>query len=424
MSAAQQSTASNLQKAVQSPFQSARASELGFVPERLARIAPFYQQHYIDNGKLPCVQISIGRRGQLAYQCSLGKMGFEDTRPLASDAIFRIYSMTKPMTSVAFMMLVEEGKVALDDPVSKYIPEFASLGVYVSGKLGSFVTKPLDRPMLVLDVLRHTTGFTYGFQARTAVDAAYRELGLMEPKAKGDLKAFIQTLATVPLEFSPGTAWNYGVSTDVLGYLLQVIEGKPLEQVLQERLIAPLGMKDTGFSAPADQGHRIPSLYFMSPEGIKLAEDPRRSSYLDKRELISGGGGLVSTSADYFRFCHMLMNGGHLEGKRYISRKVIDMMMSNHLPGGKDLPDLSVSMFSESIFQGVGFGLGFSVVRDPNLTMIPGSAGEAAWGGIASTAFFLDRKEDLFAIFMTQLMPSSTYPVRRQLRTLIYSALA
>ncbi len=404
-------------------FISPQAQALGFLPERLERIAPFFQERYLDPGKLPCAQLLIARRGELAYRCSLGTMGFEDQRPLAEDAIFRIYSITKPMTSVVFMMLVEEGKVALDEPVSKYIPEFANLAVYVSGSLGNFITKPCERPMQVIDLLRHTSGFTYGFQQRTPVDAAYRQLNVVGVDRSGSLQDMINTLADLPLEFSPGSAWNYSVSTDVLGYLIQVIEGQPFEQVLQQRLIAPLKMKDTGFTVPLDQAHRIPSLYAMTAQGIKVTDNKGPSIYTQQPSLASGGGGLASTSADYFRFCSMLINGGALEGTRYLSNKVVHMMRTNHLPGGKDLPALSVSMFSETIFSGVGFGLGFSVVLDPTLTLLPGSAGEAAWGGIASTAFFLDPKEELLAIFMTQLMPSSTYPLRRQLRTLVYAAL-
>ncbi len=403
---------------------SPRADSLGFDPERLARIAPFLQSTYLDKGRLPCAQVLIARKGEVAYQCTLGVLGIEERKPLPENAIFRIYSMTKPLTSAAFMMLVEEGKVSLDDPVTKFIPEFAKLGVYAGGKLGSFQTTPLKRPMLMIDLMRHTSGLTYGFQQRSEVDAAYRELDIVGVSRKGNLQEMIDKLAGIPLEFSPGTAWNYGVSTDVIGYLVGKISGMPFDEFVQKRLLDPLGMVDTHFQLPQDKVSRFPNLYVATPEGgLQLADAAGKSDFLSPAVLVSGGGGLVSTTADYFRFCKMMNQGGELEGRRYLGRKTIELMQSNHIPGGKDLPEVSVSMFSESIFNGVGFGLGFSVVRDPAQTMIPGSVGECAWGGIASTAFWLDPKEDLFAIFMTQLMPSSTYPVRRQLRTLVYAAL-
>jgi CubicO group peptidase (beta-lactamase class C family) len=396
----------------------------GFNPESLERIAPFLQKNYIDTGRLPCAQVLVARGGEALYECSIGYMGVEEKRPLIDDALFRIYSMTKPLTSVAFMMLVEEGRVLLDEPVARYIPQFAKLEVYESGKLGSFKTRPVDRPMIMLDLMRHTSGFTYGFQARTAVDAAYRELDVGGVNRNGSLETMIEKLATLPLEFSPGSAWNYSVSTDVLGYLVGKISGQSFESFLQERLLSPLGMHDTHFQLPQSKISRFTHCYAATPEGgMKLVDTAATSAYLAPAEMVSGGGGLLSTTADYFRFCKMMNQGGHLDGKHYIGRKTIELMQSNHLPGGKDLPQMSVSMFSEAVFNGLGFGLGFSVVTDPAKTMIPGSVGECAWGGMASTAFWLDPKEDLFAIFMTQLMPSSTYAVRRQLRTMVYSAL-
>jgi CubicO group peptidase (beta-lactamase class C family) len=404
---------------------SPQAQARGFIPERLALIAPFLQSNYIDTERLPCAQLLIARGGEAVYECSIGYMGIEEKKPLLEDALFRIYSMTKPLTSVAFMMLLEEGRVALDDPVSRYIPEFAKLEVYESGALGSFKTRPVDRPMIILDLLRHTSGFTYGFQARTEVDAAYRALDLGGVNRNGSLQTMIEKLATLPLEFSPGSAWNYSVSTDMLGYLVGKISGQSFESFLQERLLIPLGMTDTHFQLPESKIARFTNCYSATPQGgMNLVDSAAKSAYLAPAEMVSGGGGLISTTDDYFRFCKMMNQGGHLDGKRYLGRKTIELMQSNHLPGGKDLPELSISMFSESVFNGVGFGLGFSVVKDPAKTMIPGSVGEAAWGGMASTAFWLDPKEDMFAIFMTQLMPSSAYPVRRQLRTMVYSALA
>ena len=403
---------------------SSRAYTLGFDPLRLSKIIPFLQEKYIDSGRLPCAQVLVARKGETVFECSLGQMSVEQKTPLQSDSIFRVYSMTKPLTSVAFMMLVEEGKVSLDEPVSKYIPEFAGLQVYESGSLGSFVTNPCQRPMQIIDLLRHTSGLTYGFQMRSPVDAAYRELKLGEVATAGTLDQMIAKLSTIPLEFSPGTAWNYSVSTDVLGYLVGKISGEPFETFLQNRILQPLRMLDTDFYVPAAKAHRFADCYLATAEGgMKLVDSVAKSPYMRAPGFVSGGGGLVSTSADYARFCTMMLRGGELDGKRYLGRKTVELMQSNHLPDGKNLPDLSVSMFSESIFNGVGFGLGFSVVNNPAATMIAGSVGESAWGGMASTAFWLDPQEELFAIFMTQLIPSSTYPVRRQLRTMIYASL-
>jgi CubicO group peptidase (beta-lactamase class C family) len=332
--------------------------------------------------------------------------------------------MTKPITSVAFMMLVEEGLVALDDPVHKFIPEWRDLSVYAGGALGAFRTERPQRPMLMVDVLRHTTGLTYGFQFRTNVDAAYRSLGLGEFHGKLSLDETIKALATVPLEFSPGTAWNYGVSTDVLGYLVGKISGVPFERCLHERIFKPLQMIDTDFYVPASKAARFAACYSAAPDArMKLADDPTSSPYLKPPALHSGGAGLVSTAADYLRFGQMLLNGGELDGARLLSPKTIQLMTQNHLPGKKELPELSRSMFSEAMYNGVGFGLGFAVTIDQPRTMILGSNGEFTWGGMASTLFWVDPREELVGIFLTQLMPSSTYSVRRELRTLTYAAM-
>jgi CubicO group peptidase (beta-lactamase class C family) len=234
----------------------------------------------------------------------------------------------------------------------------------------------------------------------------------------------IDDLAQIPLEFSPGEAWNYSVSTDVLGYLVEKISGKPFEQFLQERIFGPLGMNDTGFFVAPEKAHRFAACYAADGKGgMTLYDDPTTSSFLSAPSLISGGGGLCSTAADYLTFCRALLNGGELGGIRLIGPKTLALMTTNHLPGGRDLTEMSKSLFSEATYAGVGFGLGFSVTMDPAKTLIPGSAGEYAWGGAATTSFWIDPAEDLIAIFMTQLLPSSAYPVRRELRTMIYSAI-
>lgn len=402
--------------------QMTRAKSLGFSAERLARIDR-HLQRYVDAGKYPCGQFLLCRQGQVAHQTLVGQQDPERGVPLAEDTVFRIYSMTKPVACVALMTLVEEGLIALDDPVARYIPEWKDLGVFSAG-IGPYLTTPPARPMQVVDLMRHTSGLTYGFQNRTNVDAAYRRLKVEAMNGGTDLEGMIQQLAKLPLEFSPGEAWNYSVSTDVVGYLVEKIAGKPLDQVLVERIFDPLKMFDTGFSVREDQRSRFAACYDAVPGGkMKLQDDPTTSPYLKAPDLLSGGGGLVSTAADYMRFANMLVNGGELEGARILAPKTIRLMASNHLPGGKDLTELSRSLFSESTNAGVGFGLGFAVVFDPPKTLIPCSMGEFYWGGAASTAFWVDPVEEVTAVFMTQLLPSSSYPIRRELRTLVYAAL-
>ncbi len=394
----------------------------GLSSERLSYIDHFLQTQYIDTGKLKGAVLLVARRGETAHLGVLGSMDAERRRPMRADTLFRIYSMTKPITSLAFMMLVEQGLVALDDPVSRYIPSWKSLGVYDGGFMETFRVKPCERPMLIVDLLRHTSGLTYGFQQRTNVDAAYRKLGLGEIETQGDLEQMIEALATLPLEFSPGTAWNYSVATDVLGYLIGKISGESFETFLRGRLFDPLGMTDTGFFVPPGEAGRLAACYSLTPKGVVLQDDPTKSSYLRPPSFISGGGGLVSTAQDYLRFCKMVLNRGELDGRRYVSPKTLQLMGANHLPGGKALIDMSRSLFSEAAYAGLGFGLGFSTTIDPAGTLIPATLGDLSWGGAASTAFWIDPKEELIAILMTQLLPSSAYPIRRQLRTLVYSA--
>lgn len=401
-----------------------KAERLGFSKARLERIDRFLQEKYVGPSRFPCAQFVLARGGEVVHQTLLGQQDPERGVPIAEDTVFRIYSMTKPVTSVALMSLVEEGLIALDDPVHRYIPDWKDLGVFSAGVNPVFATTPPERPMQVVDLLRHTSGLTYGFQNRTNVDAAYRKLKLSEAHGDDDLEGMIGRLSRLPLEFSPGEAWNYSVSTDVVGYLVQVVAGKPLDQVLRERIFEPLKMTDTGFHVRDDQRSRFAACYeAVLGGGMKLQDDPQKSPYLAPPKLLSGGGGLIGTAADYLRFANMLLNRGELDGARILAPKTVDLMASNHLPGGADLTELSRSLFSESTNAGVGFGLGFAVVFDPPQTLVPCSLGEFYWGGAASTAFWVDPLEDVTAVFMTQLLPSSTYPVRRELRTLVYSAL-
>jgi CubicO group peptidase (beta-lactamase class C family) len=397
---------------------------VGLSSDRLKRIDAFIQERYVAPGKLPCALVQVWRRGQLAHTTILGAADKERGLPLQADSLFRIYSMTKPITSIAFMMLVEEGKVALDDPVHRFIPSWKKLGVFQAGGAGAFMTRAVDQPMRILDLLRHTAGLTYGFQQRTNVDAAYRKLKLDGVDSEGGLEAFVETLGTVPLEFSPGEAWNYSVATDVLGYLVQVISGQPFDQFLKARIFDPLKMVDTGFFVPEGQRHRFTACYTLNPKGeVVLQDDPATSRYFSDPSVKSGGGGLVSTADDYMRFCRMLLNGGELDGARIVSPKTLKLMTLNHRPGGRELTEMSRSLFSETVFEGLGFGLGFAMTVDQARTRNLGSLGEYFWGGMASTAFWIDPVEDLAVVFMTQLIPSSAYPIRRELRTLVYAAL-
>jgi CubicO group peptidase (beta-lactamase class C family) len=392
-------------------------SELGFLPDRLERIGAHIQSKYLDTGKLPFGALLIGRGDEIAH---LWTSGVEE------NAIFRIMSMTKPITSIALMQLVEQGKIALSEPIAKYIPEFKDLGVFVAGG-GN--TPMISRPPLtaprVIDLMRHTAGFTYGFQERTNVDAAYRAQEL-DGWAKHDNDEFVAKLAKVPLEFDPGTCWNYSVSTDLVGIIVSRVSGMSLGEYFQQHIFAPLGMNDTGFTVATDKAGRIPAAYAWHPiEKMKLADKAgAESAWARAHKFQSGGGGLASTLADYHRFCRMLLNGGALDGVQIISPKTLELMTANHLPGGKDLTALSKSLFSEAEMAGVGFGLGFASIVDSAATMVPCSRGEYFWGGMYSTAFFVDPVEDIIMIFMTQLMPSSSYPIRREIKTMLYAALA
>jgi CubicO group peptidase (beta-lactamase class C family) len=407
----------------------------GMSKAALDRIEDHLKKRYIEAGRFPGTQLLVYRRGQLVHSSSQGFADLERKVPVKDDTIFRIYSMTKPITSVAFMMLVEEGRVALEEPVHKYIPEWKNLGVFQAGLMPAFLTRPPSRPMQIVDLMRHTSGLTYGFQQRSNVDAAYRELKLGEVDKAGTLQSMITDLGKIPLEFSPGEAWNYSVSTDVIGYLIGQITGQPFEQFLKERIFDPLEMKDTGFFVAPAKAHRLAACYSASPQGamtfhaadrtggLTLQDDPVTSSFLSPPSFISGGGGLCSTAADYLTFCRALLNGGEFGGVRLIGPKTLALMTSNHLPGGRTLPELSRSLFSEATYHGIGFGLGFSVTLDPAQTLIPGSRGEYAWGGAATTSFWIDPAEELIAIFMTQVLPSTATAIRRELRTMIYAAI-
>jgi CubicO group peptidase (beta-lactamase class C family) len=405
-----------------------RAEEVGMSSERLARIERHLRERYIEEDRIAGAVTLVARRGQIAYLSAIGQSDRERRRPMSEDTLFRIYSMTKPITSVAMMMLIEEARCSLTDPVHRYIPAWEGLRVYRYGSHPAFQTEPTRRPMTIRDLMTHMSGLTYGFMMHDSVDAAYRRTGVSGGVPGEDrpstLKDMTDKLAGLPLLFSPGTRWNYSVSTDVLGYLVEVISGKRFDVFLRERIFDPLGMRHTDFNVPSGAVDRFAANYRRQANGaLALDDDPQTSPYLKEQTFFGGGGGLVSTAEDYRRFCQMLLNGGQYEGKRLITRKTIELMTSNHLPDGKDLSEVATGSFSETTNDGVGFGLGFAVVLDTAKRQTHGSNGEYYWGGAASTAFWIDPSEDLLVIFLVQLMPSSTYNFRGQLRSLVYGAI-
>src|SRR5712691_8671572 len=376
-------------------------------------------QGYIDERKLPGAISLVARRGRVVHFETYGNMDDERQKPMRADAIFRFYSMTKPIASVGLMMLYEEGRFQLDDPASKFIPEFADLKVL--GDDGSPRTPA--REMTVRDLLMHTSGLV-GRETVSPVGEAYRKAGFKGADSEGTLADMVQQLAQIPLQCDPGSRWIYGISTDLVGYLCEVLSGMPFDRYLEHRILGPLGMVDTGFSIPASDVDRLCALYAPqagSPR-YKLVDDPSTSAYTRPRTYFSGSGGLVSTAADYLRFCRMLANAGELDGVRILGPRTLDLMTLNHLPGGKDLATMAQNA-AETNREGQGFGLGFAVLLDQTVAQIIGTPGEYYWGGAASTAFFVNPKEDLIMLFLTQLRPSSTYPIRRELRTTLYSSI-
>jgi CubicO group peptidase (beta-lactamase class C family) len=395
----------------------------GMSESRLERITEHLVGKYVAPGKLAGCQITVVRGGHLAYQRSLGFMDRERERPTEDDAIFRIYSMTKPIASVALMQLYERGMFQLADPVHRYIPEWRNLGVGEVQPDGTITTVKPPRPMSVKDVLMHTTGLPGGLFPGNPIDDAFAQ-ARRERSGGLTLEGVTALLAEHPLKFNPGTRWNYGLSTDIVGRLVEILTGDRFDDYLRREIFEPLAMVDTGFFVPEGSADRLAALYQFQPGNTpSLLEAPEQSRYLRPPTYLSGSGGLVSTTHDYVAFCQMLLNGGQLDGRRILGRKTLELMTRNHLPGGATLADLAIGGFGEAGFDGVGFGLGFAVGQGPGATAMAGSAGEFYWGGAASTAFWIDPVEDLFVVFMTQLLPSVAYPIRAELRALVYQAM-
>lgn len=399
----------------------ASPESVGLSSTRLKRIHAWMQK-YLDQKRLPGATTLVARQGQVVYCESLGYRDLETRQPMTPDTILRIYSMTKPITSVAAMMLYEEGYFQLDDPVAEFIPSFKDLQVYVSGTGDKVITEPLNRPMTIHDLLTHTSGLIYGFGDSGPLPELYKQSSTDFGTHDGKLADVVERLSKIPLSFQPGMRWNYGVSTDVLGRLVEIVSGRSLDDFLQNRILEPLNMQDTGFAIPAAKVDRLSALYeCIQEDNLFLLESPRNSPLIDTVQTFSGGSGLVSTLGDYFRFTELLRRKGELDGVRLLGCKTLAYMTRNHLPG--DLAAMGQPTFNETTYAGIGFGLGFSVMLDPVKAGVIGSPGEYAWGGYASTAFWIDPLEDLTVIFLTQLIPSSAYPIRRELRVLTYQAI-
>jgi CubicO group peptidase (beta-lactamase class C family) len=399
-------------------------TDVGLDAARLERIDAHFTR-YIDDGRLPGWQVLVARHGDVVYNRCRGWRNREAGTEFTPDTIVRLYSMTKPLTSVLAMMLHEEGRIGLKDPVSKYISEFADTAVYRSGSHLRPVTEPQVEPIRIWHLLTHMSGLTYGFHNTHPVDAMYRAAGFEWGSPAGaDLAECCAQWAQLPLVFQPGSEWNYGVSTDVLGRVVEVVEGKPLDEVMRDRITTPLGMVDTAFSVTDDERQgRLAQLYIPNPADLTAVAAPDVLARSTAPTMLSGGGGLFGTAQDYLQFCRMVAGGGSRGDVRLLGRHTVDYMGSNHLPGGADLEQVGRPLFAETSFDGVGFGLGYSIVVDPVANRVPSSVGEMAWGGAASTAFWIDPVEDLIVIFLTQLLPSSTHPIRPELKQLVYQAL-
>ncbi|HUD69059.1 MAG TPA: serine hydrolase domain-containing protein [Acidimicrobiales bacterium] len=396
---------------------------VGLDPERLSRIAPHFDAH-VKHGHFAGWLSAIGRDGQVAWVGHGGLRHEADDLAVTTDTIWRIYSMTKPVTSLAAMMLFEEGRFDLNDEVATWLPEFAAPEVYLEGDVEHPVTRPASGPIRVWHLLTHTAGLTYGFQHCHPVDAIYRHRGFEFGPRKGiDLAGAVEQFAAMPLVFDPGTAWNYSVATDVVGRLIEVWGEMPLDEFFATRIFEPLGMTDTGFFCPESSLDRLAELYVNGGGEAYRAGGAMSVAATRPPAMLSGGGGLVSTAHDYHRFATMLLQGGALGDVRLVAPSTIALMSTNFLPGGADLEALAQDSFSEVSMSGVGFGLGLSCVIDQARNRMPTSEGTVSWGGAASTTFWVDQAEDLTVVFFTQLLPSSTYPIRRELQRLVYQSI-
>ncbi len=409
--------------AVHTIEQTVEPREVGLDARQLQRLDRHFAR-YVDEGRLPGWHIVVTRDGEVAHSSVYGLRDVAAGAPVTPDTLWRIYSMTKPIISVAAMMLWEEGRFELTDEISRWLPEFADVRVYDKGSVTKPYSVPAVEPIRVWHLLTHTSGLTYGFLQTSVVDALYRAAGFdLMPLPGVDLEAACRQWASLPLLFQPGTRWGYGVSTDVLGRLVEVISGQRLDEFVAERILAPLGMTDTHWWVRSEDADRLAELYIPTSDGGIAPFAALGQQALAVPEMLAGGAGLISSAIDYHRFTQFLLAEGTVGGNRLLGSRTVRFMTRNHLPGGVDLAQLSAGGFAETIFDGVGFGLGFAVVLDPIPGRFPCTPGSYYWGGVASTAFWVDPTERLTVMLFTQLMPSSTYPLRPQLRQMVYSAL-
>ena len=399
-------------------------AEVGFDARRLARMDRHFQR-YVHDGRLPGWLVAVSRHGQLAHLATYGQRDMEAGLPVETDTIWRIYSMTKPITAVAALVLWEQGGFELNDPVRRYLPSFKAQRVWRGGSAVNPVTEPVTEAMRMWHLFTHTSGLTYGFLQSHPVDALYRKAGFEWGVPNGlDLAGVCEQLASLPLLFQPGTEWNYGMSTDVLGMVIESVTGEPFADFVQREVLDRLGMADTTWWVDEAQTDRLAALYIPNPATkLALRYDTMGNAALTAPSATMGGGGLCSTAGDYVRFAEMLRGRGAVDGTRVLAPATVDFMASNHLPGGVDLMQIGRPLFSETTFDGVGYGLGVSVTIDPVKAKVPGSVGDHGWGGAASTTYWVDPVQDLSVVFMTQLLPSDTHPIRSQLKQLVHAAL-
>jgi len=396
-------------------------AKLGFDPDRLARLKP-WMQHWVDEGKFPGAQCLIARHGQIAYCDQVGMADIESGKPWQRDTIARIYSMTKPITSVALMMLYEDALCQLDQPVDEFIPELADRQVLIEGATSIDQTRPAETRMTLHHLLNHTSGYTYSFNEGLLSEAMLEHKLDFGPR-QGPLTDTVKRLAGIPLAFDPGARWNYGVSTDLVGRVVEVISGQSLDVFFRERILGPLGMDDTAFEVAPQNQDRLATCYVKTDDDPLMVMDPGATSVFHQGRVkqYSGGGGLTAPIDDYIKFAEMMRCGGTLGDTRLLSPKAVELMTRNSLPG--DLVSMGQPAFAEVPFDGVGFGLGVFVTLNAGLAKTASSDGDHGWGGMASTFWWNDPEMDTTAIFFTQLVPSSSYPNRKEFRALMYSSL-
>ncbi|MAU24623.1 MAG: serine hydrolase [Chloroflexi bacterium] len=395
--------------------------------EKLEHLSAYFNDRYVPKN-LPGYSILVNQLDKDIYYYENGLIDVKGNRPLKRDSIFRIYSMTKPITSISIMMLLEQGKLNITDEVEKFIPEWSELSVYQSGSFESLVTEPLKRKMTIKDLLMHRSGLTYDFEETSFVQKIYlkEEIKIARSKEKLSADEYIKKLADIPLAFSPGEFFNYSISTDILGFIIERISNMSLEEYFKKNIFEPLEMEDTFFQIPKEKIDRLANCYIYDQTNDKyiVEDDFEKSSYIEKPSCYSGGGGLLSTIDDYMKFCNLLQNKGSLNNKNIIGSRTAEFMMSNHLEKDVDLYDIAKGKWGTNIGKGVGFSLGGSVILDPIKNMSLISKDSFSWGGAASTLFWVDPIEKISVVFMTQMLGNPlSQEIRADLRNLVYQAL-